>query len=92
MTTLPMRARMLSLLLALSAYRTQATESTDAPKPSVAEQARAFGKQVKQDARKVGTAVKEEATKVGHAARKQAKVLKTKVTAHTAKADDPKPQ
>jgi len=87
-----MLAGLLSLLLTLPAYVAQAADSAAPPKPSVADQARAFGNQVKQDAREVGKAVKEEATKLGHAAKKQAHVIKNKVVAHTGHADEPKPK
>jgi len=87
-----MRAGLLSLLLTLPAYAEQAADSTPPAKASVADQAKAFGKQVKQDAREVGKAVKEEAIKVGHAASKQAHVLKSKVTAHTSQTDAAKPK
>jgi hypothetical protein len=91
MTTLALQTRLLTLLLALAACPTHATEPAPATKPTVAEQARAIGAQVKQDAQAVGQAVKKEATKIGHAAKEQAIVLKTKVKAQTGKADEPKP-
>lgn len=89
MIALRLPTRLVALLLAVAACPVHALESAPTPRPSVAEQARAFGTRVKEDAKAVGKAAQEEGKKIGAASRKQAAALKTRVKAHTAKADRP---